>query len=376
MSKTTIEKLAEFGQSIWLDNINRSMIESGKLTELIKSGLRGMTSNPTIFDKAISLTKDYDAKIADLRRTGKTVFEIYDDLTVKDVQDAADAFKNVYEKTGGLDGYVSLEVNPKLAFEVEATVKEAKRLREKVNRPNVMFKVPATEAGCKAIEELLACGININATLIFSVGQYMDTAKAYLRGIKRFADSGGDLSKTRSVASVFVSRVDTSVDKTIDELLIKTTDTEMKDKLSLLKGKAAVANSRLIFQKSAVIFSSKEFLSLKEKGANAQRVLWASTSSKNPAYTDIKYVSELIAKNTVNTLPDNTLVAFLDHGVVKETVFACDKEPQNIINDLMNFEIEINSVCVKLLKDGVIAFEKSFESLLKAIEEKAKTLCG
>lgn len=375
MSKEILEKLAEFGQSIWLDNINRSLIESGRLGKFISEGLRGMTSNPTIFEKAITSDSAYDEKIAELCQKGKTTFEIYDDLTVEDVQAAADIFSAVYEKTCGLDGYVSLEVSPKLAFAVQKTIEEAKRLHKKVDRQNVMFKIPTTNAGFKAIEELGALGININATLVFSVGQYTKAAKAYLKGIRRFADRGGDLSGVNSVASVFVSRIDTVVDKMLDELLAKEKNAALKKRLEFLKGKAAVANAKVIYQKYAEIFSSREFLDLKKKGANVQRVLWASTSSKNPAYSDIKYVVELIAKNTVNTLPDNTLEAFFDHGAVKEAVFAGDKESQEIINELMNFKIEINSVCDKLMKDGVAAFEKSFESLLKSIEEKAKILC-
>lgn len=375
MSKTILEKLAEFGQSIWLDNINRSLIESGKLKEFVREGLRGMTSNPTIFEKAISANSAYDGKIGELCGKNKTTFEIYDDLTVKDVQDAADIFKTVYETTGGLDGYVSLEISPKLAFETQKTIEEARRLHKKVNRLNVMFKIPSTDAGFKAIEELTASGMNINATLIFSVGQYIAAAKSYLRGIKRFADSGGDLSKVRSVASVFVSRIDTAIDKMLDELLAKEKNPAVKKNIEMLKGKAAVANSKLIYQKYTEIFSSREFLQLKEKKANEQRVLWASTGTKNPAYSDIKYVVELIAKNTVNTLPDNTLDAFLDHGEIKAAIVTGEKEPQVVMNELMNFKIDINGVCEKLMKDGVAAFEKSFEELLKSIEEKAKALC-
>lgn len=372
MAKKILEKLAKFGQSIWLDNINRSLIESGRLGKFISEGLRGMTSNPTIFEKAITSDSAYDEKIAELCQKGKTTFEIYDDLTVEDVQAAADIFSAVYEKTLRLDGYVSLEVSPKLAFDVQKTIEEAKRLHKKVNRQNVMFKIPATNVGFNAIEELVALGMNINATLIFSVGQYTKAAKAYLKGIRRFADRGGDLSKVRSVASVFVSRVDTAVDKVLDELWAKETKAAVKNGLELLKGRTAVANAKLIYQKYVKIFSSPEFLQLKAKRASEQRVLWASTSAKNPAYRDIKYVIELMAKNTVNTLPDNTLEAFFDHGAVKEAVFARDKEPQEIINELMNFGIEINSICENLMKDGLAAFEKSFESQLKSIEEKAK----
>ncbi len=374
MRETTIERLGEFGQSAWLDNISRSLIESGKLNEMIGWGLRGITSNPTIFDKAIRLSSDYDDKIRELSSTGKSTFEIYDDLTVRDVQAAADIFKPVYEKTGGLDGYISLEVNPQLAFKAEKTIEEGKRLYKKVNRPNVMFKVPSTEAGFKAIEELLACGINVNITLIFSVEQYIKTARVFLRGMRRLAQEGGEVSRVRSVASVFVSRLDTATDRILDEQLRKEQDELAKDELQSLKGKAAVANAKLIFHKYLEIFSSGEFKQLEEKGVNPQRVLWGSTSTKNPDYSDIKYVSELIAKDTINTMPQQTFDAFLDHGVVKEAMTADIKEAQNVVRNLKKSEIDINDICAQLLRDGVVAFEKSFESLLNSIEEKVAHL--
>jgi transaldolase len=363
--KNSIQELNAFGQSAWLDNINRAMLESGKLKEMIDLGLRGMTSNPTIFDKAISSSADYDEKIAELCEAGKSTFEIYDELTVRDVQDAADMFLPVYKETKGLDGYVSLEINPKFAYKVEETIKEGRRLYQKVNRPNVMLKVPATSQGFSAIEELVASGLNINATLIFSLGQYIDTANAYTRGIKRLLDKKGDVSKVRSVASVFVSRIDTSVDNLL----------EKKSAAAALKGKAAVSNSALIYQKYLEIFSSEDFKSLKEKGANPQRALWASTSTKNPDYSDIKYVSELIAGDTVNTMPEQTFNAFLDHGKVKEALAADASEAEKTIANLKNLGIDVNDICAQLLKDGVFAFEKSFDSLLNSIEKKKNILC-
>lgn len=365
MVKTTIERLNEFGQSAWLDNISRSMIESGRLKEIIELGLRGMTSNPSIFDKAIRLSNDYDAKIEELRSVNKSTFEIYDELTVKDVYDAADIFKPVYKATKGLDGYVSLEVNPKLAFKKEETVEEAKRLFEKVARPNVMFKIPATEAGYGAIEALLAEGINVNATLIFSLEQYRMTAHSFVRGIERFLQKEGDLSRVHSVASVFVSRIDTFADNLIGE----------NEALKSLKGKAAVANSSLIFKEYMKIFNSTDFKRLKERGANAQRVLWASTSTKNPAYSDIKYVTELIGKNTVNTLPENTFNAFLDHGIIEEALGQDASGAERVLGTLKDSSIDIKEICNKLLKDGVVAFEKSYDLLLNSIEEKALNLC-
>ena len=372
MNKTTIEKLAEFGQSAWLDNISRSMIETGKLREMIELGLRGMTSNPTIFDKSISLTNDYDGRIKKLHRIGKSVFEIYDELTVKDVGDAADIFKSVYDKTERLDGYVSLEINPKLASKTKQTIEEGRRLFKKVNRPNIMFKVPSTDAGFEAIEELLAEGINVNVTLIFSVGQYIKTAEAYIKGMHRLSMKQKDLSRISSVASVFVSRVDTVADKLIEGRLLKENNETIKNELQVLKGKAAVANSKLIYQKYLEIFSGEEFEQLKAKGANFQRVLWGSTRTKNPAYSDIKYVSELIGKNTVNTIPEDTFQAFLDHGLVQEALTSDVRDAKATIDRLKGFKIDINSICTQLLRDGVIAFEKSFESLLDSIKKKAE----
>ncbi len=370
MPKTKIEELGDLGQSIWLDSISRSMIETGKLQEMINKGLRGMTSNPTIFDKAIGSGSDYDEKIKELQKIGKSTFEIYDDLTVRDIQDAADLFKPVYEKTSGFDGYVSLEINPKLAFDTEETIKEGKRLYEKVNRPNVMFKVPSTEAGFGAIEELLSEGMNVNITLIFSLEQYIKTAHAFLSGLKRLLEKQGDLSRVSSVASVFVSRIDTATDGIIDEKISTEQNEDLKVKLKSLRGKAAVANSKIIFQKYLEIFSGKEFQLLKDKGAQVQRVLWGSTGTKDPGYSDIKYVTELIGSPTVNTLPQQTLDAFLDHGIVKETLKQNVKEAEEMINNLKGFGIDINVICARLLDEGVIAFEKSFDSLLNTIEIK------
>ncbi len=366
MSETRIDKLNAFGQSIWLDNINRSLLDTGRINKLISLGLRGMTSNPTIFEKAISSSVDYDKEIVRLSRSGKTTFEIYDEITVRDIQDAADALKGVFAKTEGLDGYVSLEINPKLAYNLEETRREGERLYKKVNRPNLMLKVPATKEGLKAVEELTALGMNINATLIFSVEQYVATANAYIKGIKRLADSEPGLSKIRSVASVFISRVDTAADKMLEE----------KMGPEELKGKAAVANTQIIYSKYKEIFSSAGFKTLEKGGAHPQRVLWASTSTKNPAYSDTKYVTELIAKDTVNTVPPNTFDAFLDHGVVKEALTGEAREAQNILFRMKELGIDVDAICEKLLRDGVAAFEKSFDSLLDSIKEKSEELCN
>jgi transaldolase len=367
MSATTIEQLGKVGQSVWFDYISRSLMKSGRLKALIDLGVTGMTSNPTIFDQAINSGDEYDEQIGDLHRQGKTTFEIYDEVTVKDIQEATDTFRPIYERTEGLDGYVSLEINPKLAYNTQETIDEGIRLAAKVNRPNVMFKVPATDDGYEAITALLAEGINVNVTLIFSLEQYQKTAAAYLEGVTKLLQKGGDARQVRSVASVFVSRVDTSVDKLLDQLPDK------KEPASL-RGKAAVANANVIYREYARIFSGDECKQLAKQGAPVQRVLWGSTGTKNPDYSDIKYVAELIGKDTVNTVPEKTLEAFLDHGVVKETLTAKADEAQGIINALQGFGIDIDAVCEKLLEDGVVAFEKSFDSLLDAIEKKTQDM--
>ena len=374
MSDSTVEQLAQFGQSIWFDNISRSLIESGRLQELIALGVRGVTSNPTIFDNAISSSSDYDEKIRELHNGGKSTFEIYDDLTIRDIQDAADMFKPVYEKTNGLDGYVSLEINPELAYKTQETIEEGKRLHKKVDRPNLMLKVPATEDGFGAIEALLGEGINVNITLIFSLDQYIKTAQAYLGGLNRLLEKQGDISRVASVASVFISRIDTAADKMIDDAMAKQTDDAATRKLESLKGKAAVANSHLIYNKHLELFSHESFGPLANKGARVQRVLWGSTGTKDPAYSDIKYVTELIAKNTVNTVPDKTFEAFLDHGVVEEAMTAGAEQSQGTVDALKGYGIDVDFICAKLLEDGAASFTKSFQSLLSTIERTASEM--
>jgi transaldolase len=371
MSQSTIQQLADYGQSIWLDYISRSLLESGKLKNLIGQGLRGMTSNPSIFNQAISSSNDYDEKIAGLKRDGKSGFEIYDALTIQDIQEAADHFKPVYEQTDRIDGYVSLEINPKIAHQIGEQIEEGLRLYKEVNRPNLMIKVPSTPEGFAVIEELTANGINVNATLIFSLRQYERVADAYMKGLSR---CGGDLSQIHSVASIFISRIDTSVDECLDERLADVSDPSQKEKLQALKGKAAVANSRMIFEKYRALFAGARFQPLKAKGANVQRVLWASTGTKNPQYSDVKYVCELTARPTVNTLPEKTLHAFLDHGKVQDAFSCPATESEEILSCLQSLGINVDHVCQDLLHDGVVAFEDAFEALLLSIEKKAAQL--
>lgn len=374
MSEGILKQMSDCGQSVWLDYISRSLIDTGRLKHLVAVGLRGMTSNPTIFDNAVSKSNDYDSRLRALKFEKKNVLEIYDEITIEDIQDAADAFTPVYEETGGLDGYVSLEINPQLANDTDATVAEGKRLHRKVNRPNIMFKVPATDAGFPAIEVLLSESINVNVTLIFSVGQYVRTAEAYLRGLEGLVENRGNARDVRSVASVFVSRIDTLVDKLIEEKAKNGTDARAAGEMFRLKGEAAVANSVIIYDRFREIFSGERFRRLQERGCSLQRVLWGSTSTKNPAYSDIKYVSELIGRDTVNTIPQDTLEAFMDHGSARESLPGDVQRAMAILENLRKIGIDIDGVCETLLRDGVAAFQKSFDSLLRAIEQKAAVL--
>jgi len=366
-----LRELADFGQSIWLDNINRAMIDRGDLKSWVDRGLKGLTSNPSIFNQVISRTDDYDPLIQKLAAAGKSTFEIYDELTTGDIRDAADLFAPVYQESARLDGYVSLEINPELANDTEASIREGKRLAAKVGRPNLMIKVPATPAGFPVVAELLAAGINVNVTLIFSLDQYVRTVEAFLKGLARYAQDNpdGDLGKVRSVASVFVSRIDTVVDQLIEDKCQKG-----DAQLAGLKGKAAVANCRKILERSRELFGAREFLSLKANGAAPQRVLWGSTSTKNPQYSDIKYVAELITPLTVNTVPAKTLTAFLDHGVLKPALTQPVTEAQEVIATLGDQGISVDRICEELLEKGVAAFDDAFKGLLASIEEKARQL--
>jgi transaldolase len=374
VAKTTVQQLHDRGQSVWLDYISRSLLDSGTLRQLIDRGVYGLTSNPSIFEKAISSSKDYDQSIRELKGAHKTTFEIYDDITVKDVQDAADLFSPIYKESGGLDGYVSLEINPDFAHDEERTIAEGKRLYAKVSRKNIMFKVPATDAGFSAVTTLLTEGINVNVTLIFSLQQYVDTVNAYLQGIERLLQRGGGAHRVRSVASVFVSRVDTMVDDLLDAGLQNSPESMRNEQMMELKGRAAVANATMIYHEYRAIFSSERFRSLQKRGGDIQRLLWGSTSTKNPAYSDTKYVTELIGNDTINTIPQETLKAFLDHGEVRDALPGDIEKARAMLATLGRLGIVIDDVCEKLLNDGVVAFQKSFHSLLRAIEEKSSRL--
>ncbi len=362
MNKNIIKELDRLGQSLWLDFISRDLIESGQLKDLIDAGLMGVTSNPSIFHNAIAKSNDYDKEIKELASKGMSVEEIYDTLTVKDIQEAADILKPVYEKTAERDGYISLELNPLLAEDTEKTISEGIRLHKKVNRDNVMFKVPATDEGIIAIEEFISMGISVNITLIFSPEQYKKTTEAYMRGLKRLAEKCEDLTRVHSVASVFVSRIESMVDTLLEE----------RGREDLM-GKAAVANSVIIYSIYKDIVESPEFQELSRKGANLQRVLWASTGTKNSAYSDIKYVTELIAEETVNTLPLNTLEKVIDHGVAEIAITGDDSEAKEIFRDIFDAGISMEDVFTVLLQQGLVSFEDAYKQLLKDINVKTKS---
>jgi transaldolase/transaldolase/glucose-6-phosphate isomerase len=360
---TKLHELAELGQAIWLDYISRSLIGSGELQELVDQGLRGVTSNPSIFEKAIAGSGDYDKDLNRLVRDGKSKAEIYEDLAMADIRNAADVLRPVYEKSGGADGFVSLEVNPALAHDTEATIAEARRLFASLERPNVMIKVPATAAGIPAIEILIGEGVNVNVTLIFSLEQYEAVATAYIAGLEKLALAGGDVGKVASVASFFISRVDTAVDKALEEV----GNTE-------IQGKIAIDNAKIAYDRFKEIFSSEGWEKLAAKGAKVQRPLWASTSSKNPAYPDTLYVDNLIGPDTVNTLPPATLDDFLDHGTVAATVETDVDGARMRMAELTKLGIDLDAITNKVLDEGVAAFAKSFEGLIASIAEKRRRL--
>ena len=307
-----IEK--QYGQSVWMDNLSRDIIRSGELKQLTESrGIHGITSNPTIFEKAIAGNETYDADIEAGIKEGKSVQAIYESLVFEDIREACDALRPIYDETNGLDGYVSIEVPPTIAQDTESTLSEARRYFQAIGRENVMIKIPGTPAGLPAVEAAIRDGINVNITLLFSVQSYVDTAWAYIRGLEQRLEDGNDISKIASVASFFLSRIDVKIDKMIDEKVKGEDEEATKAKLEEIKGKVAIANAKIAYQEFKKIFGSDRWKKLEQKGAHLQRLLWASTGSKNPDYSDVMYVDELIGNNTVNTMPPDTIEACADH---------------------------------------------------------------
>ena len=369
---TKIHELAELGQAVWLDYIRRSFVTGGQLKALIDMGLRGITSNPTIFEKAIAHSSDYDADIQQLTARGKSVDEIFLTLTVEDIQLAADLLRPVYDRTNGADGFVSLEVNPTLARDSVGTLAEARRLWSLVNRPNLMVKIPATREGLPAIASAIAAGLNINVTLIFALERYDEVMEAYLSGLEQRLANGQPLDQISSVASFFVSRVDTKVDKLLQ--VLESQGGLQAEQASRLMGHAAVANARLAYTRFEAIFRDQRFKRLYEHGAQVQRPLWASTSTKNPSYSDILYVQELIGSQTINTVPQETLEAFLDHGVVRLTLEEGKDQARQDLQSLDDLGISMVQVTQELEDEGVGAFAKSFISLIDSLKLKRQRL--
>ncbi len=375
-SKATnpLKALLGYGQSMWLDYIRRDLFTGGSLKKLIEEdGLRGMTSNPSIFEKAIAESSLYDdilqslASKPDLDTTSR-----YEQIAIRDIQDAADLLHPVYEESKFRDGYVSLEVSPLLALKTKETIDEARRLWKTVNRENVMIKVPGTAEGLPAIRQLIGEGININVTLLFAQEVYEKVAEAYISGLEDLAKRGGNLKKMAGVASFFISRIDTLVDSMIDDKLKTTTDAQQQALLKSLKGKVAIANGKLTYQRYQKIFSGPRWETLAAKGAQTQRVLWASTSTKNPAYRDVMYVEELIGPDTVDTMPPATVDAFRDHGKLRNSLTENVPGAQKVMDDLAKAGISIKEVTTKLTTDGVNLFADAFRKLLAAVEKSTK----
>ena len=370
MHDNPLRKLQEIGQSVWLDNLSRRLLDSGELKRLIEEDdLTGITSNPTIFQKAISGSKDYETSLKSLLQKGlRDEKELFLNLAVEDISRAADILWPVYQRSGGKDGFVSIEVSPDLAYETEKTVAEAKSLFSTIARKNILIKVPGTKQCLPAIEQLTAEGVNVNVTLLFSVNRYEEVAEAYLRGLEKRASQGKPIHEVASVASFFVSRVDALTDKLLEARLSSASTDTARQKIKSLLGKAAVANARLAYQKYKSIFSQKRFLRL--QGANVQRILWGSTGTKNPGFSDIKYVQELIGPDSINTLPEATLMAFKDHGRVQITIADHIEEAERLFMELEAVGVDINQVTEQLEDEGVKLFSDSFSLLLKEIAEK------
>jgi transaldolase len=361
MGDSRLHRLSALGQSVWIDYLSRRLIHEGELERLMREdAVVGVTSNPTIFQRAISEGDAYDEQLREVLAEEDDPKEVFLRLAVKDVQDACDLLRPVWDGGQGQDGYVSIEVDPNLAFDTDATIAEAQRLHELVDKPNCFVKIPATKDGLPAIEEMIARGRNINVTLTFSLERYAEVVEAYLRGLERLVESGGDPSKVASVASFFVSRVDTEADRRLDE--VGAPDD--------LKGKLAVANAKLAYQRYKELFSGSRWDALRGKGARTQRCLWASTSTKNPAYRDVLYVEELIGPETVDTMPEETIVAFQDHGEVALTLEQGLDDAKRVFERIAEAGVDYDDVVVTLEQEGVQKFSDSFAELMDGVRAK------
>ena len=379
MKTNPLRELQKYGQSFWLDNINRPLITSGELQRLVEEdGLRGVTSNPTIFEKAITESDAYDEEFAQAVKESDSfaVASVTAALTTSDIKQGCDILRPIFDESSGRDGYVCLEVSPDLAHDTDGTIKEARELHERVSRKNLMIKVPATPEGIPVIERLIADGICVNVTLMFAPETYEAVAEAYLKGLEQRHAKGESIKELASVASIFVSRVDTKIDKLIEAKIAQTSDDAEKQKLRNLIGKTAIANSKLMYERYLEIFGddNERWRKLKEKQANPQRLLWASTSTKNPAFPDTYYVEALIGKDTVDTMPPATVDAFRDHGKVSATLEQGFGEARETIDAIKKAGINFDEAMNELQAEGVAGFVKSFENLTAALVKKHESL--
>ena len=371
--RNPLRRLEQFGQSIWLDYIRRRMITSGELQRLIdEDGLKGITSNPAIFEKAIAKSQDYDEAMRAMVRQNKSVTEIYHDITVADVQMAADKFLPLYNKLDGRDGFISLEVNPHLARDTDGTISEARQLWQAVSRPNVLIKVPATLEGLPAITRLISEGINVNITLLFGLPRYEQVAEAYLAGLEARLAKGESVQRLASVASFFLSRIDVLVDPILEKMAAAGGPQAQTAKS--LRGEVAIASAKLAYIIYRRVFSTERFKNLAAKGARTQRVLWASTSTKNPDYSDVKYVEPLIGPDTINTMPPETLEAYRDHGNPAPRLEEGVDQATAVLQRLPELHIDINQVTQQLEDEGIDKFNKPYDSLLKTLEDKRQEM--
>ena len=371
----TIEQ--EYGQSIWMDNLSRDILTSGELAQLIDTrGVLGITSNPAIFEKAIAGNAIYDQQIEEGIKAGKSLNDLYESLIFTDIRQACDILRPVYDRTNGIDGYVSIEVPPTIAADTASTITEARRYCAEIGRPNVMIKIPGTPEGLPAVEQMISEGTSVNVTLLFSVASYVESAWAYIRGLEIRAAKGEDISNISSVASFFLSRIDTNIDGKLDTLLKNLTDSTKTEKISALKGKIAIANAKVAYQEYKKIIATDRWQQLAAKGARVQRLLWASTGTKDPSYSDVMYVDGLVGNDTVNTLPPNTIEACADHCDPASRIEAGIDEAYRLIDSLKDpdVNIDLDSVMGELLIDGIDKFVKPFDSLMKSLDGKVKAL--
>ncbi len=375
MTTNHLLELHEHGQSVWMDNLSRDIIQSGQLAEMVQNqGIRGITSNPAIFEKAIAGNAIYDSAIATGIKSGKSINDIYEDLVFADIQGAADILKPVFDESNGEDGYVSIEVSPNLAQDTEGTIAEALRFWQTLNRPNIMIKIPGTDAGFGAIAKVIAEGIPVNVTLLFSVSDYEKTTWAFIEGLEARVAKGGDISQIASVASFFLSRIDSKIDDLLDAIIKTTTDAEEIAKLSAIKGKVAIANAKIAYQKYKEIYASDRWQALKAKGAKEQRLLWASTSTKNPTYSDVMYVDNLVGLNTVNTMPPETIAACIDHCDIENRIEMDIDAAYSVIEQVKAVGLNLDQIMVELQTEGVDKFVKPFASLMASLATKVKQL--